>query len=171
MQPPLRQVFVHNRDESVIMMPLDEMHEFVDDDIFEALYWLFGEFKVQPDATGVSVACAPLGFHSFDAVRGYLKAQGRLPFVQKWRDQFPQLLAIPTLQDSLALRGIHFWPDMEFDGRFIAHQNFGCRIVAQDAETIALPQEIVALSADHLPFRLAGLGFKSRPLAFDPPKL
>jgi hypothetical protein len=33
MQSPLRQVLVHDRDEAIIMMSLDEMNEFVDNDI------------------------------------------------------------------------------------------------------------------------------------------
>jgi hypothetical protein len=44
-QTPLRHVLVHDRDEMIIVMPLDEVHEFVKDDIFEALHRLFGEFK------------------------------------------------------------------------------------------------------------------------------
>ena len=51
MQTPLRQVLVHDRDEVLVMMPLDEMNEFVHNDIFEALYRLLSEFEVQPDAT------------------------------------------------------------------------------------------------------------------------
>ena len=31
MQPPLRQMSVHERNEGVVVMALDQMHEFVDD--------------------------------------------------------------------------------------------------------------------------------------------
>ena len=64
MQPPVRQMLVHERREAIVMMPLDEMHEFVDDDVFEALDRLLGEFEVQPDAAGLRVAGAPPGLHS-----------------------------------------------------------------------------------------------------------
>ena len=59
MQPPVRQMLVHERREAVVMMPLNEMHEFVDDDGFEAVDRLFGEFEVQPNVAGHRVACAP----------------------------------------------------------------------------------------------------------------
>lgn len=72
MQPPLGQVVIHDRDKAVAMMTLDEMNEFVDDDILKALYGLFGEFKVYPNPTSIHVAATPLGFHPFDAPGSYL---------------------------------------------------------------------------------------------------
>ena len=42
------------------MMSLDEMHEFVNNDIFEALYRLLSEFEIQPDPSGADAAGAPL---------------------------------------------------------------------------------------------------------------
>lgn len=36
-QPPLGQVLVHERDETVVVLPLDEVGEFVDENVFEAL--------------------------------------------------------------------------------------------------------------------------------------
>ena len=67
MQTPLRQVLVHDRDEPIVMVPLDEVHEFVDNYIFEALRRLLSEFEVQPDATSFDSTGAPLGFHFLDA--------------------------------------------------------------------------------------------------------
>jgi hypothetical protein len=37
----------------IVMMPLDEVREFVNNDIFETLDRLFGEFEIQPDSTGI----------------------------------------------------------------------------------------------------------------------
>jgi hypothetical protein len=67
MQTPLRQVLVHYRNEPIVMMPVDEVHEFVNHDIFEALHRLLGEFEIQPDATSFDATGAPLGFHLLDA--------------------------------------------------------------------------------------------------------
>jgi hypothetical protein len=67
MQTPLWQVFVHDRDEAIVMMPLDEMDEFVHNDIFEALYRLLSEFEIQPNATGIGATGSPFGFHFLDA--------------------------------------------------------------------------------------------------------
>jgi hypothetical protein len=67
MQAPLRQVLVHDRCKVIIMMALDEMHEFVNNDIFETLHRLLSEFEIQPDATSFDATGAPLGFHLLDA--------------------------------------------------------------------------------------------------------
>ena len=62
-QPPLRQVLVHNSEETIFMMPLDQMREFVNNDILEALFRLLGEFGIETDSAGSWVAATPLGFH------------------------------------------------------------------------------------------------------------
>jgi hypothetical protein len=72
MQTPLRQVLVHDRDEAIVMMPLGEMHEFVNNDILETLYRLLSEFEVQLDATSFDATGAPLVFHFLDAPAGDL---------------------------------------------------------------------------------------------------
>ena len=41
---------VQQRDEPLIVMRLDEVNEFMNDQIFEALHRLFRQFKIQPDA-------------------------------------------------------------------------------------------------------------------------
>ena len=46
MGPPLRQVSVHQRNESVVVMRFGEVDQLVDDDVLEALYGLLGEFEV-----------------------------------------------------------------------------------------------------------------------------
>lgn len=69
------------------------------------------------------------------------------------------------------MSGIGSTSHMKLNGGLVAHQDFGWAIVADDSETITLPKKIVALTADHLAPRLAWLGFKSRPLAFDPAEL
>src|ERR1051325_11334308 len=64
---PLRQVFIHERHEAFIVVSLNQMHEFMDNDVFEALDRLFGQFEIQPDAARLGVASAPSGFHSLDS--------------------------------------------------------------------------------------------------------
>jgi hypothetical protein len=67
MQTPLRQVPVHDRNEVIVMISFDEVHEFVNNDIFEALYRLLSEFEIQPDATSFDATGSPFGFHFLDA--------------------------------------------------------------------------------------------------------
>jgi hypothetical protein len=67
-------------DEPLIVMRLDEMNEFVNDEIFEALHRPFRQFEIQPDAPLRYAACTPLSLHLFDAPSSALDAQDRLPF-------------------------------------------------------------------------------------------
>jgi hypothetical protein len=39
-QPPSGQVLVHDREEAIVMIPLDKMDEFVNNDILEAFFRL-----------------------------------------------------------------------------------------------------------------------------------
>ena len=64
---PLRQGFVHQRREPVIVARLQQMQQLVHYDVFEALRRLLGQLQVEPDAAGIRVATAPFGFHLFDA--------------------------------------------------------------------------------------------------------
>ncbi len=59
---------------------------------------------------------------------------------------------------------------MEFDGGLIPNNNYGRPIVVDDTKAVPLAQEIMTLTSDHLPFRLAQLLFEFCPLAFDPPE-
>ncbi len=65
MQSPFRKLFIHNRYEVVIVVPFYKMSEFMNNEIFNTIDRLLGEFKVKPDAARFRVAAAPLGFHLF----------------------------------------------------------------------------------------------------------
>jgi len=82
-------MLIHECDEAVGMMALNEMDQFVDDDVFEALHRFLGQFEVQPDATGDWIAGAPPSFHFPDTPSCDLNTQRYLPFLQKRRNQFP----------------------------------------------------------------------------------
>jgi hypothetical protein len=64
---PLAEVLVHERREPLVVVPFDQVSEFVHDEIIEAPLGLLGEFEVQPDPTCLCVAAAPLGFHLPDS--------------------------------------------------------------------------------------------------------
>ena len=76
-------MLVQQGDEPLIVMRLDEVNEFVNDEIFEALHRLFRQFEVQPDAASRYVARAPLSLHLFDAPSSDLNVQACLPFRDK----------------------------------------------------------------------------------------
>ena len=56
----MRQGLVHDCNEPVVMMPLQQMHHFVGNDVFQAGHRLLGELKVQPDAAGLDIVNAVL---------------------------------------------------------------------------------------------------------------
>jgi hypothetical protein len=56
-------MFVHYRNEVFIVMSLDQMCQFMNNQILKTLPWLLSEFEIQPDAASISAATAPLGFH------------------------------------------------------------------------------------------------------------
>jgi len=171
MQSPLRQGFVHDRHEPVVMVPLQQMHQFVDDKIFQALHRLFHQFEVQPDTAGLDVAGAPLGFHLFDTPLDNLNPQDRLPFLQQRRDQDFQLLAIPSLQHPFAPLGTGFRLHMEFQRGFVSQHDSGRPRLFSDTQAVAPPPQIVTFAADHLALGLARLGLEPGPLALDPAEL
>jgi hypothetical protein len=43
---PVGEMTIHQRDEPVIVMPLDKVRQFVDEDVFKALGWFLCEFKI-----------------------------------------------------------------------------------------------------------------------------
>ena len=57
-------MLIHQGDEPVVVMPLHQMRQFVDDDVFKALRRLLGEFEIQPDTPGFRIAGSPAWFSS-----------------------------------------------------------------------------------------------------------
>src|SRR5664279_129564 len=86
-QSPLGQVLVHQRSETIIVVPLQEMDHFVDGDVFQTADRLLGQLQIEPDSAGIHVAASPLGFHLLDSPVVDAYAQSRLPFLQERRDQ------------------------------------------------------------------------------------
>jgi len=43
---PVGEMTIHQRDEPVIVMPLDKVRQFVDEDVFKALGWFLCELKI-----------------------------------------------------------------------------------------------------------------------------
>ena len=103
MVPPMWQVAVHQGHESLVVMPFNEVRQFVDEEVLEALRGLLGEFEVQPDAPGATAARTPLGLHPLDAPDGYLDAENRLPLRQQRRNQLMHLDAGRDLGQSVEI--------------------------------------------------------------------
>ncbi len=55
---------VHDRRKAIVVVALDEMGEFMDDEIFEAPCRLLSQFEIEPDPRRPGIAAAPLSFSS-----------------------------------------------------------------------------------------------------------
>jgi len=86
MHPPLGQVLVHQCNETVVVVPIQQVHHFVGNDVFQTRCRLFRQLQVQPETARFGGAGAPLGLHFLAAPVSNLDAQGRLPFLQERRD-------------------------------------------------------------------------------------
>lgn len=53
--PPLRHIGIYQSNESLVVMPLQQVREFMGDDVFEAGRRLLGKVGVQPDVSGDGV--------------------------------------------------------------------------------------------------------------------
>ncbi len=58
-QPPVGQISIHQRLETVIVVALQQMQEFVNNDVLQTLRRLLDQFQVEPDAPGVGVLATP----------------------------------------------------------------------------------------------------------------
>jgi hypothetical protein len=105
-KPPLRHEFIHIGGEAIIVMPCQQMHQLMHDDVLQAFNGLFRKLQIEPDAASSDGAATPLGLHLPDSPRGNLHIQHLLPFLQQGRHHDLQLRSIPSLKDLLALLSI-----------------------------------------------------------------
>jgi len=80
---PLRHELIHQSHEAAIVSSFEEMDHFMNHDIFQTFTWLLGQFRIETDAFGVTVATSPLGLHALYEEPLHLHTHDRLPF----RDQ------------------------------------------------------------------------------------
>lgn len=101
-QAPLRQVAVHECDKPVVVRALDQVREFMNKNIFEALWRLVRQFEIQPDAARLHIARALARFHFSDPPRGRFHPEERLPFFKQCRDARLESFTIPGFEHTLA---------------------------------------------------------------------
>src|SRR3954447_17049742 len=83
---------------------------------------LLDKLEIQPDATCLNIARAPLGLHLFHAPLGHLHADDRFPFSNQGSNLLLELSAIPSYQYTFPLRGI----------ATSSHEEIDCLVVAKD---------------------------------------
>lgn len=102
---PVRQKPVHQRRKPLVVVPLQQVHQFMHNDVLQAPGRFLGQFQIDPDPAGIDVAAAPLGLHLPDAPSSGLNACHWLPLGQQRRDQGLQLFPVPAQKGGLTLLG------------------------------------------------------------------
>lgn len=87
----------------------------MDDDVFQAVFWLLCQFQIDPDALGKDVAGAPFGFHLFDRPLVDLYSDDVLPFLNQGLNSGFEPGAIPLLQHQRTVPDRGFGLFVEID--------------------------------------------------------
>ena len=95
---PVGEIFIHQGFEIVVVVLLQEVQQFMDDDVFQAIFRFLSQFQIDPDALGEDIASAPFGFHLFDRPLGDLYSDDVLPFLNQGLNSGFQPGPIPLLQ-------------------------------------------------------------------------
>ena len=92
---PLWHEAVHQSDEPGVVGGLQQVNQFVDNDVFEALAGFLGEIGVEADGVGLRIAASPLGLHPPHEDPADFNTHQRFPLGNHRRDRCLELLAIP----------------------------------------------------------------------------
>jgi hypothetical protein len=49
---PVGEIFIHQGFEIVVVVLFQEVQQFMDDDVLQAVFWLLCQFQIDPDALG-----------------------------------------------------------------------------------------------------------------------
>jgi hypothetical protein len=101
---PLGHVPIHQIHEARVVRRFEEVNHLVNDNVLKAFPRLSGEVRIQSDGPGAVVAATPFRLHSLNEKSPHPYTHQPFPFVDQWRDGFPQLLAMPFLDDGLPLQ-------------------------------------------------------------------
>lgn len=158
---------VHQGGEAGVVGGLEEVGEFVDDDVFEAFRGFFGEVGGEADVARGRVAASPAGFHPLDEKLGDFDAHQPFPFGDERQRGLAKLAAIPFFGDVVFFRPVAPWAYVqkhlvvaEFDG--------GRGIGFDDFEQVAFSPDVVAFAVEVFTRRFAFLSLEFLLLAFDP---
>ena len=83
---PQRHEIIHIRNKPLVVMALEQINHFMDNDVLQTIDRFLDQLEIQPDALCLNIARAPFGFHLFHPPLGHLYADDRFPF----RDQGEQ---------------------------------------------------------------------------------
>lgn len=161
---------IQEGDKSRVVVSLNEMDQFVNENVFKTSHGLLREFEVERYTARGWITRAPLGFHSANAPGCSAYAEEFLPLLEERSCVCLKLFAVPATQHMRAFVRVAPWLGVNFD-RVIAHlYPIGPR-AGDQFEPVASSKKIVALAAQHFSAFFTGLCGKGRALLLDPAKL
>ena len=145
---PVGKVFIHQGFEIVVVVLFQEVQQFMDDDVFQAIFRFLSQFQIDPDALGEDVAGAPFGLHLFDRPLVDLHSDDLLPFFDQGLNSGFEPGPIPLLQHRRTMpdrsSGLFVEIDVGATSQF-DHVDAGVRNHIQE---IAFSFQIVTFSGD-----------------------
>jgi hypothetical protein len=96
---PSRQILTHKGMKTVVMVSLQKMSQFMDQNIFQTRKRLFRKLKIQPDSLLRDIAGTPFRFHLLDTPEGNLDIHLFCPMFDQLCNALFQLSAVPFLDD------------------------------------------------------------------------
>ena len=89
MELPLGHESVHQRHEAGVVGRLQQVNQFVNNNVFEALRWFLGQLGVEANRACLVVATSPFGLHPLHEEPLGPHIQQRLPSREHGRNGFP----------------------------------------------------------------------------------
>lgn len=154
--PPVRKMLVEQGDEALVVAAAHEVRQFVEHDVFEALWMLARKLGIQAHGPPIRVRASPFGLHATDECSVRLHAQQGLPFGQDGGQGVLNLVSVPALQDFLPSLGWRVGTKAEDDSP-VLQLDRGRRIVLDNTEKVALAPDVVGFALDVFARCFAGL--------------
>ena len=122
------------------------MNHFMDNNVLDAGNRFFHEFQIEPNPAGSDGAGSPLCFHALYAPFGNCHAKCLLPFGDKRREQFLQLLPLPLSENPFPSCRISAFSNIEVNDLLIADNDPAGAIVRDDVKQVPPAKEKVAFA-------------------------
>ena len=142
--------------EMLAVSRFQQVCHFVNDDVFEEVFWLFYQLGIEANPTRFVIAAPPLGFHSLQEITSDLHLQLWFPFSDDLWDDFVKKRLVPFMQHLGAFfvvaPGTHSKGDafvIQGNGRLGSAVSYGHEVPAAP--------KVMALAIDVLARCFAGL--------------
>ena len=143
-------MLVEDGNKDLTVLWFQEMRHFVDNDIFQQVFWLFHQFGIEPDTACLVIAASPFGFHSLEKIVRDGDPKFFLPFVDQWRYLLVKKGFVPAMEYFGPFEGIAARSNIQGYPFVVEHYTlFG--ILIHNGHKIASPPKVVAFALNEMP--------------------